>query len=138
MAESILVPVDGSDESIKALEYAVEEYSDTDLTVLSVVNPGEAYDIEIVVDAHPRSDPPETANERAKAALERAKEIAPDAETVRARGPVSQTIVTYAEDESTDLIVIGSRGRGGASRVLLGSVAETVARRAPCPVLIVR
>ena len=37
-----------------------------------------------------------------------------------------------------DLIVIGSRGKGGIGRLLLGSVSEAVARDAPCPVLIVR
>ena len=47
-------------------------------------------------------------------------------------------IVNAANDWPADLIVIGSHGRGGIRRVLLGSVAEGVMRNPPCPVLIVR
>jgi len=47
-------------------------------------------------------------------------------------------IIEYARDESIDLIVIGTHGRGAAAHLLLGSVAEKVVRKAPCPVLTVR
>ena len=47
-------------------------------------------------------------------------------------------IVNAAKDWPADLIVIGSHGRGGITRALLGSVAEGVMRHAPCPVLVVR
>ena len=47
-------------------------------------------------------------------------------------------IVTFAKDEETDLIVIGTHGRTGLKHMLIGSVAERVVRRAPCPVLTVR
>lgn len=47
-------------------------------------------------------------------------------------------IVNAAKDWPADLIVIGSHGRGGLKRALLGSVAEGVMRNAPCPVLVVR
>ena len=47
-------------------------------------------------------------------------------------------IVTYAKDTHADLIVIGTHGRTGVSRFLMGSVAEHVVRAAPCPVLVVR
>jgi nucleotide-binding universal stress UspA family protein len=49
-----------------------------------------------------------------------------------------QEIVTLAVDERADLIVIGTHGRGGIDRALLGSVADRVVRLAPCPVLTVR
>lgn len=49
-----------------------------------------------------------------------------------------QDIVTAAGDVRADLIVIGTRGRGGVERALLGSVADRVIRLAPCPVLSVR
>jgi nucleotide-binding universal stress UspA family protein len=52
-------------------------------------------------------------------------------------GPVHE-IVAFAEREHIDLIVMGSHGRTGLARLLMGSVAEGVARRAPCPVLIVK
>lgn len=49
-----------------------------------------------------------------------------------------QEIVAVATDERADLVVIGTHGRGGLDRVLLGSVADRVVRLAPCPVLTVR
>ena len=47
-------------------------------------------------------------------------------------------IVRYARDQNCDLIVIGTHGRSGLAHVLLGSTAEKVVRKAPCPVLTVR
>jgi nucleotide-binding universal stress UspA family protein len=49
-----------------------------------------------------------------------------------------EEIVALAGDEQADLVVIGTHGRGGINRALLGSVADRVARLAPCPVLTVR
>jgi nucleotide-binding universal stress UspA family protein len=48
------------------------------------------------------------------------------------------SIVSYADEVNADLVVVGSRGRSGVRRILLGSTAEEVVRRAPCPVTIVR
>ncbi|MCC7424009.1 MAG: universal stress protein [Planctomycetaceae bacterium] len=48
------------------------------------------------------------------------------------------TIVRYAREHDIDLIVLGTHGRTGLSHVLMGSVAENVVRKAPCPVLTVR
>ena len=53
-------------------------------------------------------------------------------------GDPVRLIVQTAGDWPADLVVIGSHGRDGMDRVLLGSVAEGVARHAPCPVLVVR
>ena len=53
-------------------------------------------------------------------------------------GKPAREIVSYAEKGDVDHIVMGSRGRSGLSRLLLGSVAETVVRRAPTPVTVVR
>jgi nucleotide-binding universal stress UspA family protein len=50
----------------------------------------------------------------------------------------AEAIVEYAKAEAVDVIVIGTHGRSGFSRVLMGSVAERVVRLAPCPVLTVR
>jgi nucleotide-binding universal stress UspA family protein len=49
-----------------------------------------------------------------------------------------EEIVRIAEEERADMIVMGTHGRGGLNRVLLGSIAERVIRLAPCPVLTVR
>lgn len=59
---------------------------------------------------------------------------------VRARtlsGDAAAAIVRFVKDEDCDLLLIGTRGRGGFRRALLGSVAERVVRRAECPVLVV-
>lgn len=58
-------------------------------------------------------------------------------EFILAGGPATE-IVNAAKEWPADLIVIGSHGRGGVQRALLGSVAEGVMRHAPCPVLVVR
>lgn len=50
-------------------------------------------------------------------------------------GTAADDIVRIAEEEAVDLIVIGTHGRSGLTRVLMGSVAESVMRRAGCPVL---
>ena len=53
-------------------------------------------------------------------------------------GHAAEEICRYAESEQADLIVIGSHGRSGLKRMLLGSVSNVVANQAPCPVTIVR
>jgi nucleotide-binding universal stress UspA family protein len=53
-------------------------------------------------------------------------------------GEPAHEIVRLAEEDSGDLIVIGSHGRTGVTRLLMGSVAEAVVRRAKCPVLTVK
>src|SRR5262245_52486758 len=58
-------------------------------------------------------------------------------ETALLRGSAAAAIVRYARANAIDMIVIGTHGRTGLSRVLLGSVAEAVLRLAPCPVLAV-
>ncbi len=50
---------------------------------------------------------------------------------------VAQTIVDYASEQQIDVVVVGTHGRGGLSRLVMGSVAERVVRTAECPVLTV-
>lgn len=53
-------------------------------------------------------------------------------------GPVAPTVVNFALERRTDLIVVGTHGASGMRRVLLGSVAEALLRRSPCPTLVVK
>ena len=53
-------------------------------------------------------------------------------------GVPADVIVAEAEAEQADLVVVGTQGRTGLSHLLLGSVAEAVIRKAPCPVLAVK
>jgi len=61
-----------------------------------------------------------------------------EASTRLETGQVADTIINIAKEESSDLIVIGSRGLSGAKRFLLGSISNSVSHHAECPVLIVR
>jgi len=53
-------------------------------------------------------------------------------------GPAASTIARTATDEGADLVVVGSHGRSGLDRLIVGSVAERVVRLATCPVLVVK
>lgn len=57
---------------------------------------------------------------------------------VRLSPNTADTIVDYAKHAHADVIIVGTHGRSGVSRLLMGSVAEHVVRNAPCPVLVVR
>ena len=57
---------------------------------------------------------------------------------VRVSADAAGAIVDYAKEVHADVIVVGTHGRTGVSRLLMGSVAEHVVRAAPCPVLVVR
>ncbi|WP_255193906.1 universal stress protein [Natronobeatus ordinarius] len=144
MATHVLVPIDDSDQATKALEFALEEHADAQITALNVIDPSDFYaatGIEGGAMAN-YEQIRENHENRAKNLLEEASKRAADAgveiETDHVLGGVSRTIIEYADEHDVDHVVIGSHGRTGASRILLGSVAERVARRSPVPVTIVR
>ena len=60
------------------------------------------------------------------------------AQAYLSRGKVDHEVVTLAEEIGAGLVVLGSRGRGGIRRALMGSVSESVVRHSHCPVLVVR
>lgn len=73
-----------------------------------------------------------------QAAAEKARQEGVDVAPLFKEGSPSSDIVPVAEEIKADLIVIGTQGRTGLPRFLMGSVAESVSRSAPCPVLVVR
>jgi nucleotide-binding universal stress UspA family protein len=85
---------------------------------------------------------PESSDEDAEAALAPAREALRHATasigTEVRRGSAAEEILRATEEHPTDLIVVGWRGRSAIARFFLGSVAERVARHAPCPVLLAR
>lgn len=139
MSKRILVAVDGSPRSEQALSFAVEEWPDATLTLLHVINPVEA-------GYSPGAGVPsgaeewyESADAEATELLDRLRgEFAPDARVVTEVGRPAQTIVEVARGDEYDHVVLGSHGRRGLSRILLGSVAEAVVRDSPVPVTVVR
>lgn len=138
----VLVAIDDSEPAWKALEHAVETFSGDEITVLHVVDPVDAvygdfdggyYDQAMY----------EASIDAGEALLERAAERikgedGATVETALETGQAARAIVQYADVNDVDHVVIGSHGRSGVTRVLLGSVAETVARRSDVPVTIVR
>lgn len=144
MSKRIVVPVDDSDRSIDALEFAIDEFPDAEITALHVLDPGDFYaatgidsgmmaNYEQIYQRHE-----EQADQILENATELAAEHGVEIDTDHVIGGISRSIVDYVEEHDIDQIVVGSHGRTGASRILLGSVAETVARRSPVPITIVR
>jgi nucleotide-binding universal stress UspA family protein len=142
----VLVPLDDSPMAQTALEQAIDDYPDADLHLLHVIDfveAGYAASPDVGM-ANYLNEWEEAARDRADELFEAARETATAAgfegevETDVEVGPPARTIVDHAVDVDADYIVMGCHGRAGVSRVLLGSVAETVVRRAPCPVLVVR
>lgn len=81
--------------------------------------------------------PVEESRQQAETAL---MQVMPDRAAVRAtaEGPAFLGIIRYAKEHGIDLIVMGTHGRSGIAHVMIGSVAERVVRKAPCPVMTVR
>lgn len=131
----VLVPLDGSSESEAALRESFDLFPEGEIHAFHVVQITEFPE-------DPTKSAYEFATEKGEGILERAAEIAAehdrDIETQMEEGNAAKTIVRYAEENDIDHIVMGSTGRSGIPRVLLGSVAESVTRRAPCSVVIVR
>ncbi|MFB6093159.1 MAG: universal stress protein [Haloquadratum sp.] len=142
MGEHVLVPFDGTPLSVDALERALEEHPDATVTAIYVVDPLMAvYDVETERLPVPSSWE-SRVTDRADDVVAEAEALAADAdreiETVVEVGRPDRAIVDYAADADVDHIVMGSHGREGVARLLLGSVAEHVVRRAPVSVTVVR
>jgi len=138
--DRVLIPFDGSQESRRALSHAIDQYPGAELTALYVTYP--ASNPATPDKLSPGSvDAAETAAE-AESILDVAKQTAETATapvTVETtEGDPARSIVSYSDAERVDHIVMGSHGRDGLTRLLLGSVAETVVRRAATSVTVVR
>ncbi|MFP8952092.1 universal stress protein [Natrialbaceae archaeon A-arb3/5] len=139
MYDRILVPTDGSAEGERALTYAFELAQTHNATIhaLYVVNPSGYGGLPMETAWEGIND---ALRDEGETAVERVEELSPEdvpVETTVLDGSPSQTIVEEATLDGCDLIVMGTHGRGGIDRLLLGSVTERVVRSAPVPVLTV-
>ncbi|MFB6195482.1 MAG: universal stress protein [Haloplanus sp.] len=139
MYQDILVPTDGSDASTAAIDHAVSLAAtyDAHIHALYVVEQGvyAPLDLETAM----IEEALETEGEAAVAAVaDAAEDAGVEVQTGVVEGDVRDTILDYAEANDVDLIVIGTHGRRGVDRYLLGSVTEQVVRSSPVPVLTVR
>ncbi len=136
----VLVPIDGSVQSKSAVEYAADTLEPDTVVLLHVIDPVEAgYSAAATMPGYSeewyenRKAEAESLFADAEARLEGI-----DVRTVTEVGRPSRTIISYVEENDIDQVVMGSHGRSGVTRILLGSVAESVVRRSPIPVTIVR
>jgi nucleotide-binding universal stress UspA family protein len=139
MYDQVLVPTDGSTASEEAIERAIDlaKQYDATLHALYVVDSGAYASLEagtdIVVDELRTK-----GTEAVETVAERAEDAGVPVETTVETGIVHRSIVDYVDTEGIDLVVMGTHGRTGVGRVLLGSVAEKVIRTANAPVMTVR
>ncbi|HUC84208.1 MAG TPA: universal stress protein [Candidatus Acidoferrales bacterium] len=135
----ILVPIDYSECSKKALQYAIPfaRQFGAELTLLNVAHP---YVVPVVPlsPIAPLPVPPTAENEQELKELQKAVGNSIATKTVTRTGTPWVEIVAAATDQDVDLIILSTHGRTGLGHALLGSTTEKVVRHARCPVLVVR
>lgn len=136
----ILVAVDGSAESNKALDFAMDMAKSTS-SELIVVNAAEdlcpigltEFDVKTVLEISQKE-----ADAVLAAAMARTKASGIQARGITKTGSPAEVIDSIAKQDQVDLVVVGSHGKHGARKVALGSVSSRVAEWAPCTVTIVK
>jgi nucleotide-binding universal stress UspA family protein len=136
----ILVPHDFSDTAARALAFALDlaEVLGARVTLMHAYEvPAFAFPEGPALSAELVDDLERGARAGLDGVAARANRPGVEVDTVLRRGVAWSEIVTYAQECGANLIVVGTHGRRGFERMLLGSVAEKVVRTAPCPVLTV-
>jgi nucleotide-binding universal stress UspA family protein len=144
MYQRIMVAVDGSETAERGLKEAIALANDqkAQLAIVYVI------DLVVIFEfGEPVVTYADSAREYARSTVEGARRAAQEAgiepdilspEIVTTGYHVADTIAQLARDWKADLLVVGTHGRRGVSRLLLGTVAERIVRVAPCPLLLVR
>jgi nucleotide-binding universal stress UspA family protein len=153
MFSKIVVAIDGSEPSINAAENAIvmAKRYDADLIALHIIPRGIRYEYSEDHSGPDISTTPlmgivESHQQEAEVWFNKVREIAKKennnikltTDVVIATKSTVAEIVDYAENHKVDLIVIGTRGRSGFKKLLLGSVASGVVNYAHCPVMVVK
>lgn len=138
-AARILVAVDGGEIASRAVATGADLAARLrgQLALVTVINPREA----MAVEGGPPADEMlrimrEEAEELLRVASMEASACPPSHRFVREGSPGPE-VCASAREWGAEMIVVGTHGRGGLSRLLMGSTAEAVVRHAPCPVLVV-
>lgn len=140
MYDTIVVPTDGSEHAEQAARrgFALAREHDAAVHVVCAADTGPIGDVRLPGDD---ASAAEAFTERATRYVERTAELADrddlDVTTAVIEGPAKDEIVDYASAVSADLIAMGTRGRGGVERLMLGSVTEHVVRTSDVDVLVV-
>ena len=145
--KTILLPTDGSECSAKAMAYALSfarQYGGR-VVALHVIDQRWEEQTRVVfaevgqdLTQKIRNGYEEEARRILREVTDAASKVGVPVESKVLTGIPSEDIVRFAQQLPADIIIMGTHGRAGMSHLLLGSVAEKVVRRAPCPVLTVR
>ena len=144
MYETILIPTDGSRGAERAIVHGIDLARTYDATVhaLYVIDVADLLEHGYIGDRSDFEATIEPLEDEAKRAVgeigERARREGVDVLTVVREGAPYETILAYVDEAAVDLIVMGTHGRHGLPRYLLGSVTERVIRTTDVPVLTVR
>jgi nucleotide-binding universal stress UspA family protein len=141
MLKKILVAFDGSQQSYKAFDFALEMSklcpgAAPEIVVLSVAQPPEPIDIvemDAIIDSATQH-----YEELFKELKEKARERNIEIKTEVAVGHPADQIVRYAKEMNSDMIIVGQKGKSKIETWLLGSVSKRIATYAPCTVTIVK
>jgi nucleotide-binding universal stress UspA family protein len=138
MFETIVVPIDGSDHAERAARrgFEIAAHHDSSVHILCVVDTGPLGGYQLPGESESAE---KAIEERAKALVTEVTENAPngiDITTATPVGSAKNEIVSYTDSVGADLVVMGSRGRGGVERLMLGSVTEHVVRTSDVDVLV--
>jgi nucleotide-binding universal stress UspA family protein len=141
----IMVAIDGSDHSFKAAEYALEiaKSFSAPLYAVTVTYVPESYHLkqeDVLNQSREMRDSMEDAKTWLEMFNQESKEdnVQLKTELINSHRPVDYIILEYAEKNNIDLIVVGTRGRSGFKKLLLGSIASSVVTYAHCPVMVVK
>lgn len=145
LPKRIIVALDGSDFSFRAADYAINLAKLTGGEILCVHAVGDLSYIEymgpgiLTVTRYIDEAKKQTEEWFSKIKTKAAKQgVKSTSETIFNLSSIAESIISYAAEQKADLIVIGTRGRSGLKRLVLGSVASAVVAHADCPVLVVR
>ncbi len=138
MVKNILVPVDGSEGSDRAIAEAVElaQACSAKVNFLYVANINQ-----LAINACLSDAILDAVTKAGNVILDRAMEMVPagvEKEAFSETGSPAVIILDFADNHPTDLIVMGSRGLGVVKGVLLGSVSQYLVEQSKCPVLVVK
>jgi len=137
----IMVAIDGSEHSLKAAEYALEvaKSFNAQLFAVTVTSIPQSYQVkqeEVLEESKEMADSRSWLEKFSHEA--KTENIELKTELINSHRPVDYVILEYAEEKDIDLIVVGTRGRSGFRKLLLGSIASSVVTYAHCPVMVVK
>ena len=145
MFGSIVVGTDGSETAKEAVRQATElaKHVGDSIDLVSAYEPVSSTRLreeqrDVPPDLEWMVNPREDVDATLKDAAAWAKEAGVDVETYARQGDPADAILDVAEEQGSDLIIVGNKGMTGAKRFLLGSVPNKVSHHAPCSVLIIR